>query len=111
MTRRTYAPTFLRAWREHRNLTLDQAVERLRELHNVVLTKTSLSRIERGKQPYSQPILEGLADAYETEPASLLIRDPSDPEALWSIWDQVRAADKPVALEQLLAFTRRRAGK
>lgn len=108
MTRRTYNSTYIRAWREHRALTLEQVVERLRELHEIGLTKTSLSRIERGLQPYSQPILEALADALETEPASLLMRNPVDPDAIWSIWDQVRPVDRPVAIEQLKALARRR---
>lgn len=102
--RRTFTPTYIRQWRKHHNLTLDQVRERLEHLHNVILTKTSLSRIERGLQPYSQPILEALADVLETEPASLLMRDPTQPEAIWSIWDRIEPPKRNDALRILGAL-------
>lgn len=40
-------------------------------------TTASLSRLENGKQPYSQRILEALADIYDCEPGELLQRDPT----------------------------------
>lgn len=54
------------------------------------MTHASLSRIERGLQPYSQPILEALADLYGTDVPNLLMRDPSNPDAMWSIWEQAQ---------------------
>jgi transcriptional regulator with XRE-family HTH domain len=54
----------------------------LGEVADVVsISDASVSRIETGAQPYSQPILEGIAGALDTDPASLLSRDPSDYEA------------------------------
>jgi transcriptional regulator with XRE-family HTH domain len=76
-----YGRTQIRAWRKHRGRTLEQLAE------SIGVTHATLSRIERGKQPYSQPLLEALADALNTDAASLLIRDPADPEGIWSIWD------------------------
>lgn len=102
--RRTYSPTYIRAWRRHRGLTIDQVREHLWHLHEVKLTRTSLSRIELGKQPYSQPILEALADVLETEPASLLMRDPLQAESMWSIWDRIAQPKKSDALRILDAF-------
>lgn len=85
--------TFLRAWREHREKTLEQAAE------FVGITHASLSRIERGLQPYSQPILEGLADLYMTDPASLLMRNPTDSEGLWSVWDNAKPGERRMILD------------
>lgn len=73
-------------------------------LHEIGITKTSLSRIELGKQPYSQPILEALADIFETEPASLLMRDPNQPESIWSIWDRIELPKRNDARRVLEAF-------
>ncbi len=77
LKRPQYRRTFLRQWREHRGYTLEQAAEA------VDITHASLSRIERGLQPYSQAILEALAELYMTDVASLIMRDPTDPEAMW----------------------------
>lgn len=110
--RRTFTPTYIRPWRHHRNLTLEQVKERLENLHDVSITKTSLSRIEKGKQPYSQPILEALADVLETDPASLLMRDPTQGEAIWSLWDRIevpKQGDARRILEALAGAPRKRA--
>ncbi len=83
------APHFFRQWRLHRHLTQDQMVARLIEMSapGVPKTAASLSRLENGKQPYSQPVLEAFADVLQTDAGSLLMRNPLDPEAMWSIWD------------------------
>ena len=85
--------TFIREWRLSRGLTLEQLAER------IGITHASLSRIERGLQPYSQPLLEALADALQTEPASLLMRNPSDPEGIWSVWDQAKPGERRQIVE------------
>lgn len=75
MRRRTY----FKQWRKASHLTQKQVVDRL-ELHddpNLPHTEASLSRIENGKQPYSQGILEALADIYQCEPEDLIGRDPT----------------------------------
>jgi transcriptional regulator with XRE-family HTH domain len=55
-------PTYIRAWREKRGHTLDDMVGRLDAL-GVKITGASLSRIERGIQPYNQDTLEAIAEA------------------------------------------------
>jgi transcriptional regulator with XRE-family HTH domain len=72
----------------------------------VGLTHGSLSRMERGLQPYSQQVLEDLAVALGTTPASLLARDPRDPEDLLTVWETVPEAERPRAIEVLKAFAR-----
>lgn len=75
-------PTFLRHWRVYRKLTQETACERLD------IDRSTLSKIERGLVPYSQGLLERAADAYNCEPADLLMRDPESP--IWSLMDSLR---------------------
>jgi len=98
--KRTHAPrrrTFLKEWREHRSLTQEQAAER------IGVTQATLSRVERGVTPYDQDLLERIAFAYLCEPADLLMRNPTDKDAVWSITDNLRKAD-PVELERAAAM-------
>jgi transcriptional regulator with XRE-family HTH domain len=85
---------YIREWREHRNLSLDKLVDRLPvdEFGNSMITKTSLSRIERSIQPYSQPLLEALSEALQCSPGDLLMRNPLIKDSVWSIADQLRRA-------------------
>ena len=78
----------MRKWREHRNKTLVQVAEHLHMTHG------SLSKIERGKVPYSQKLLEALAELYMCEPADLIVRDPSDPDGIWSVWESASPGDR-----------------
>lgn len=91
---RTYQRTFLREWRLFRHLTLERAADRIGEVTGEGFSHGQLSRIERGEQPYSQAILEAAADAYGTDPASLLMRNPADPEGIWSIWEQAKTGEQ-----------------
>lgn len=95
---RQFRKTYIRAWRKFRNLTLERLVERLVDTAGE-MTVGNLSQIERGNQPYSQPQLEALAEALQTDVASLLMRDPTDSEALWSIWDQAKQGQRQQIVE------------
>lgn len=65
-------PCFIRDWRERApKISQDKLVARVRE-HFETFSKSSLSRIENGKQPYSQPILEAIAQILQCHPADLL---------------------------------------
>lgn len=101
---RAYHRTFLREWRDTAGLTLERAASRIGELTGEGLTHGQLSRIERGLQPYSQAILEAAADAYGTDPASLLMRNPNDSDAIWSIWDQAGKGERQ-EIENFARFT------
>jgi transcriptional regulator with XRE-family HTH domain len=79
---------YIRAWREHRGLTQEQLADRLDT------TKANISRIENLRQGYTQDFLEACADALRTDPASLIMRDPSDPGGIWSIWDQAKPGQR-----------------
>ncbi len=95
-----YRRTFIRQWREFRNLTLEQLADRIGTTH------ASLSRIERGLQPYSQPTLEALAEALMTDAASLLMRDPSDPDGIWSIWEQAKPGERRMIVDLAKTVTK-----
>lgn len=86
--KRVRRKTFIKQWREYRNLTQDALAERLET------SKASISRIEAGEQAYTQDFLEACAEALRTDPASLLMRDPTDAEAVWSLWDRAKSADR-----------------
>jgi transcriptional regulator with XRE-family HTH domain len=92
--RKTFRRTFIRQWRKHRNLTLAQVADRVGTTH------ATLSRIERGVQPYNQPLLEAIADALQTDPASLLMRNPEDPDGIWTVWENA----EPAIRRQIIAI-------
>jgi transcriptional regulator with XRE-family HTH domain len=93
-----YDRTYIREWREYKGLTLERLAERVGERIGG-FTHASLSRIERGLQPYSQPVLEAIANALGTDPASLLMRNPTDPEGIWSIWDHAKKGQKQIIID------------
>jgi transcriptional regulator with XRE-family HTH domain len=78
--------TFLRQWREYRNLTQDKAADR------IGVSRGLISLVENGQSPYNQAFLEAAAVAYMCEPSDLLNRNPTDKSAVWSLIDAVRAA-------------------
>jgi transcriptional regulator with XRE-family HTH domain len=94
-----HRPTFIRQWRVAKSMTLAALAERVGEKIGG-MTHASLSRIERGLQPYSQPVLEAIADELTAgDVASLLMRDPSDPNAIWSIWDQAKPGERRMIVD------------
>jgi transcriptional regulator with XRE-family HTH domain len=88
-----YRPTYMRQWREYRDRTLEEVAEK------VGVTHATLSRIERGLHPYSQAILEAVAKELSTDVPSLLTRDPSDPEHIWSIWEQAKPGERQMIVD------------
>lgn len=95
---------FAREWRKHAGLNLERAADRLG------MAVSYLSDLEKGKRRFNQDHLEAMADAYGTDPASLLMRDPSNPDALWSIWDQIQPMQREQALRVLQTFAGKKTG-
>ena len=83
-----HRPTYIRQWRTFRGYSLDTLAER------VPMDKGNLSKIERGLLPYNQELLERLADALMTDAASLIMRDPTQTGAIWSLWDRASTGEK-----------------
>ena len=79
---------FIRAWRKHRGLPQAQLAER------IGIDRSYLSNIETGRRRYDQPFLEAAAEALRCEPADLIMRDPTEPEGMWSIWDQLAPVER-----------------
>lgn len=109
---------YLRQWREHAGLKLTDVREAAAEifadrivaegeevdLGKIGLGHSTLSRIENFKVPYNERLLEVLAEVYRTDVPSLIIRNPADPEGIWSIYDQIPEPQKPTALKVLSGF-------
>ena len=83
-----FRPTCIRQWRHYRGLTLEAVAER------IDMTPGLVSLVERGLRGYTQDTVEALASALRTEPAILLTRDPTDPKAIWGIWDKAKPAQR-----------------
>ncbi len=79
---------FLREWRIHRGYTAERAAEM------VGMSRENLGKIESGKVPYNQDSIELLAEAYNCEIADLLMRDPTERDSIWTIWDQAKKAQR-----------------
>jgi transcriptional regulator with XRE-family HTH domain len=92
---------FLRQWREKCGYTQVQAAEM------IGCSQGLLSRIENQKTPYDQDFLEIAAEIYRTDAASLIMRDPSRQDAIWSVWDAATPGQRIqiVALAQTLLKT------
>jgi len=93
---------FIREWRKHRDLTLEQLAERIGMSHQ------NLGKIERGLVPYNQVLLEALAEELRCAPADLIIRGPEDPESLQSVVSGMRPAQVVQLVE--IAKTIKRTG-
>lgn len=93
---------YIKEWRKHRGYNQDQLAER------IGIDRGYLSKIESGKRRYDQPFLEAAAEALQCAPADLIVRDPRDPDGIWSIWDQLAAPQRTQLVE--IAKTIKRTG-
>ena len=100
-----HRPTFIRQWRQHRGYSLDKLADM------VPMDKSNLSKVERGILPYNQEMLERVADALMTDVASLLMRDPTAPGAIWARWERASMGERQQieAVAQALISSRKTA--
>lgn len=80
--------TYIQEWLDYRNKTHEQLAEALG------VTRPHVTKIINGKRAYTQPLLEAAAEYLETEPGSLLMRDPTKAQPMWSIWDQASEGER-----------------
>lgn len=69
---------YIRQWREKRGVSLRKLAERL-EVEpggDPLVSYASLSRIETGEQPFSEPILNAISEALDVPRVMLLEMDP-----------------------------------
>jgi transcriptional regulator with XRE-family HTH domain len=92
MSRRSH---FLVQWRRHRGLNQVQLAERLG------ITQGQLSKIENFKKPWDEDLLYLAAVELRCAPVDILTRDPSAPESIWSLWDQVPETRRDAAIDML----------
>ncbi|MFC5553249.1 helix-turn-helix domain-containing protein [Methylobacterium iners] len=87
---------FIAEWRAYRGLTQEQLAERM------ATTKASISRVENYISSYTQDFLEACAYALMCEPADLIMRNPQDTSAPWSLWERAKEAER----EQIVTIMR-----
>lgn len=99
--KRKLGRTFLKEWRVYKQLTQEQAADRLN------VSRALLSKIENAKSPYTQGFIEAAAEAYGCEVPDLLMRDPKSP--VWSIYDTLRTLprDQQEHVEQIVKTFKR----
>jgi len=95
-----FRPTFIAQWREYRTLTQEQLAARLD------MTQSHLSMLENGKRGYTQETLEAIAEALQTDVASLLTRNPVNGDPIWSVWDQAKPSERQLILDLAKTVTR-----
>jgi len=88
----------LKEWRNYRGLTQARLADR------AGVTQGLISQLENDRTDYSGEVLAALADALACTPADLLIRNPAQPDAVWSIMDNLRSAS-PEEREQVRRVT------
>ncbi len=70
------------------------------------MDKGNLSKVERGILPYNQEMLELIGDALRIDVASLLMRDPSEPTNIWSLWERAKPGQRRQIEEVAAALMR-----
>lgn len=88
----------LKEWRKYRNLTQERLAER------AGVTQGLISQLENNHTDWTGDVLARLAEALGCEPADLLVRNPLDPDGIWSIHDQLLQAS-PLEREQVRRVT------
>lgn len=92
---------FIREWRKFRDLTQEQLADRMG------VARSYVSHVEKGKRRYDQYFLEAAAHALNCTPADLIMRDPSQPGSIWSIWDRIPTSDRDQATKVLETFIKK----
>ena len=78
MKKRILGKHFIKQWREYRWLSLERLANRMEKEPGgeQLISAMSLSRIERGRQPYSEELMNALSEALACEPWELLSVNP-----------------------------------
>lgn len=84
---------FLREWRKYRQLTQEQLAAR------VGWSVGNVSQLEQGKQGYSDEGLALLSDALNCTPGQILDVDPTNDDAIWSLWERAKPGQRQTLLE------------
>lgn len=91
---------YIREWRHFRGLSLVRLANRMvDDMGNEMLSSVSIGRIERGQQPYSQPVLEALAVALDCTTDDLLSVNPSKAGEVVDLMRRIRQMDKSQVIQ------------
>lgn len=106
MAERKHSKTFVREWRKYRGLSLRKLADRI-ELHgpNETFSHASIGRIENGEQPYTQPVIEALAEALDVSVSDLLTVDPSKDGEVVDLMRMIDDKNRDAAIRVLRALT------
>lgn len=91
---------FIKQWRKFRKMTQEKLAD------EIGVAVSTISQLESGKQGYSQATLEALAEALQCDPADLLMRNPTQADPLWAIWDGLDAPARNQLTEIASTFKR-----
>ena len=89
-----FKPPYIREWRQAKGLSLEFVA------HNVPMDKGNLSKVERGHLPYSQEMLERLAEILGTEAGNLVSRDPTKEGKVLDLVQRLNERDR----EKVVAY-------
>lgn len=106
------SPTFIKAWRKHRGLTLEGLVESLSHRLHYEISDGQLSRVERGLSPYSQDLLEAIAIVLDTKATHLIHLAPETEETARELFEGMTEEEQreAAAILRALNATRHRTG-
>jgi len=89
----------IRGWRKYRGLTQEQLASRLG------VATSSVSQLETGKQGYSQPMLEAIAEALSCSVTDLLGVDPTKEGEVVDLIRLINDRNRDQAIRVLRALT------
>lgn len=103
-----YQRTFIKQWRERKEMSQEELAEKVSEylIENEISEKgytyASIGRMENGRIPYSQPIMEGISKALGVPVATLITTPPPpkgeplppDPATLLRLWSEGAKASR-----------------
>lgn len=98
---------FIRQWRKKRGVSLRKLASRLETEPGgePIVSYASLSRIESGEQPFSEPVLNAIAEALDVPRVMLLEMDPQKEGHIVDLLNKMdrRTRDQAVRMLELLA--------
>lgn len=90
---------FIREWRKFRGLNQEQLAARLD------VAVSTVSQLETGKQGYSQPMLEAIAEALSCAPSDLLSVNPNKEGEVIDLMRLINDRNRDQAIRVLKALT------
>lgn len=109
MVDRQLGKHFIREWRLYRGYSLRRLASMMEhEPGEQITSHANLGRIETYRQPYTQDILEAIADALQVSVTSLLTVDPTKDGEVVDLMRIIQDKDRDTVLAMLRALPSRR---